>query len=47
MDLARLSAVGHRVVHGMQHTEPEWYQSALLDELRQISAYDPDIFQPK
>ena len=42
MGLARLSAVGHRVVHGMQHTEPECVSIALLDELREISAYDPE-----
>jgi acetate kinase len=35
-------AVGHRVVHGMQHTEPERVSQALLDELHRISPYDPD-----
>lgn len=39
--LAQLSAVGHRVVHGMKHTEPERISAALLDELRSISDYDP------
>ncbi len=42
MGLAHLSAVGHRVVHGMQHTEPECVSTALLNELRAISAYDPE-----
>jgi len=35
-------AVGHRVVHGMKHTEPEQVAQALLDELHRISPYDPD-----
>ena len=35
-------AVGHRVVHGMQHTEPELVTQELLDELHRISPYDPD-----
>ena len=35
-------AVGHRVVHGMQHLEPELVTQELLDELRRISPYDPD-----
>ena len=35
-------AVGHRVVHGMQHTHPETVSRTLLDELHRISDYDPD-----
>ncbi len=35
-------AVGHRVVHGMQHTAPELVTHELLDELHRISPYDPD-----
>jgi acetate kinase len=35
-------AVGHRVVHGMQHTAPELVTQRLLDELDGISPYDPD-----
>jgi acetate kinase len=35
-------AVGHRVVHGMQHSEPEVVTQELLDELHRISPYDPD-----
>jgi len=35
-------AVGHRVVHGMRHTEPEIVTQGLLDELRRISPNDPD-----
>jgi len=35
-------AVGHRVVHGMKHTEPELITQELLDELHRISPNDPD-----
>lgn len=35
-------AVGHRVVHGMQHTAPELVTQELLDELHRICPYDPD-----
>ncbi len=38
----RINAVGHRVVHGMEHTEPEQITPALIADLRRISAYDPD-----
>ena len=39
---ASIQAVGHRVVHGLEHQEPERITRALLAELRQISAFDPD-----
>jgi acetate kinase len=39
---ASVRAVGHRVVHGMKHTEPELVTPELLDELHRISPYDPD-----
>ncbi len=35
-------AVGHRVVHGMQRSQPEPITQALLDELDRIKPYDPD-----
>jgi acetate kinase len=35
-------AVGHRVVHGMQHTAPELVTQDLLDELHRLRPYDPD-----
>lgn len=35
-------AVGHRVVHGMNHTGPELITNELLDELHLITSYDPD-----
>jgi acetate kinase len=39
---ASVGAVGHRVVHGMAHSEPEPVTSELLDELRHIMPYDPE-----
>jgi acetate kinase len=39
---ASVRAVGHRVVHGMKHTEPEIITQDLLDELHRISPNDPD-----
>jgi acetate kinase len=41
-DFASVKAVGHRVVHGMKHTEPEIVTPKLLAELHRISPYDPD-----
>jgi len=35
-------AVGHRVVHGMKHIQPEMVTQELLDELHRIRPYDPD-----
>jgi acetate kinase len=35
-------AIGHRVVHGMLHTQPERVTPALLEELRRITPYDPE-----
>jgi acetate kinase len=40
--LASLGAVGHRVVHGMQHAEPQRVTPELLAELRRIIPIDPD-----
>ncbi len=37
-----VGAVGHRVVHGMQRTEPAPVTAELLDELRRITSFDPD-----
>ena len=36
-----IEAVGHRVVHGMNHQDPEPVTPQLLDELRRIIPYDP------
>jgi acetate kinase len=41
-DFKSVRAVGHRVVHGMKHTEPELVTKELLDELHRISPNDPD-----
>ena len=41
-DFESVRAVGHRVVHGLKHTEPEIVTEKLLDELRRISPNDPD-----
>lgn len=41
--LATLAAVGHRVVHGgPAHQAPELVTPALLADLRQLTAFDPD-----
>jgi acetate kinase len=37
-----IEAVGHRVVHGMNHSEPELITPKLLRELHRITRYDPD-----
>ena len=40
--LDEINAIGHRVVHGMKHLEPEIISKELLDELHHIELYDPD-----
>ena len=40
-DFASVRAVGHRVVHGMNHAEPERVTQELLDELHRLRPYDP------
>jgi acetate kinase len=37
-----VKAIGHRIVHGMKHTEPELITGDLLVELKKISAFDPE-----
>lgn len=37
-----LAAVGHRVVHGLQHRQAALIDDGLLEDLRRISGYDPD-----
>jgi acetate kinase len=39
---ASIKAVGHRVVHGMKHSEPEQVTPKLLAELHRITPYAPD-----
>lgn len=41
-EFAAVGAVGHRVVHGMAHTEPERVTPELLDELHRVTPYAPD-----
>jgi acetate kinase len=41
-DFATVRGIGHRVVHGMKHTEPELITRKLLEELRRLRPYDPD-----
>lgn len=35
-------AIGHRIVHGMKHTQSEKITPELLDELKKISSFDPE-----
>jgi len=42
VDFALVKAIGHRVVHGMEHTKPEKVTPALLEDLKKISGYDPE-----
>jgi acetate kinase len=37
-----VTAVGHRVVHGMNHTSPQRVTAGLLAELKAITPYDPE-----
>jgi acetate kinase len=37
-----IGGIGHRIVHGMRHTEAERVTPALLQELRGITAIDPE-----
>ena len=37
-----VKAIGHRIVHGMQHTASEKITATLLDELKQICPFDPE-----
>jgi acetate kinase len=39
---ADVTAVGHRVVHGMAHSEPERVTPELLGELRRMTPFDPE-----
>ncbi|MHC4507590.1 MAG: acetate/propionate family kinase [Planctomycetota bacterium] len=42
IDFSLVSGVGHRVVFGMKHTDPERITQELLNELHRISPYDAD-----
>ena len=41
-EFENLTAIGHRIVHGMEYTDAQSITASLLDELQQISSYDPD-----
>jgi acetate kinase len=41
-EFALIKTVGHRIVHGMNHTGPEIITRDLLAELHTITSYDPD-----
>jgi len=38
----KITCIGHRVVHGMDHTHPEIIDNSLLKELHKIMKVDPD-----
>lgn len=40
-EFASVQAVGHRVVHGMQHSAPEWVTAELMADLRRTVPFDP------
>ena len=41
-DFEQAICIGHRMVHGMKHTQAKIIDEDLLNELNQISDYDPD-----
>jgi len=41
-DFEKTICIGHRIVHGMKHTEAEIIDEDLLHEINKISDYDPD-----
>ncbi len=42
IDFKKVGVIGHRIVHGMDHTAPEVITPDLLKELNQISTFDPE-----
>jgi acetate kinase len=42
MDFEQTICIGHRIVHGMKHTQAEIIDEDLLNELDKIINYDPD-----
>jgi acetate kinase len=42
VDCAGISAIGHRVVHGMRYTQPELITAQLPGDLKDMMAYDQD-----
>jgi acetate kinase len=41
-EFSGVRAVGHRVVHGLKHSEPERITPALMAELRRLTSFDPE-----
>ena len=41
-DFVSVKAIGHRIVHGMKFTDPQLISPELLNELKNISDYDPE-----
>jgi acetate kinase len=41
IDMPKVMAVGHRIVHGMNFTEPRQITPEVLNELKRISQFDP------
>jgi acetate kinase len=42
VEMPSVLALGHRLVHGLQHAEPQRVSEELLRELRRFSRYDPE-----
>ena len=42
VDFDLVKGIGHRVVQGLEHTEPEKITDVLLEDLKKISAFDPE-----
>src|SRR5258708_9186862 len=45
--IAAPDAIGHRVVHGMQHNQPERVAPSLLPDLRSLPPFDPAHLPPE
>ncbi len=44
-DIENIVAIGHRIVHGMNHIGPEIITPGLLEELKQLELFDPEHIQ--
>ncbi len=42
IDFSSVVAVGHRIVHGMSHIQPELVSRVFIDDMKQIISYDPE-----
>ncbi len=38
----QITAIGHRIVHGMNHTQPQVITPDLINELKSLISYDPE-----